>query len=407
MRKCSIINGIEYYLLKKGGGMVKSKILSLIVLGSAIIACEPAKAFWLVMDFGEIPGMVSSVSTGMGSLSGTVSQLNEMNDAFKAMGQSIDNIAQFGQDLRSTVTNIQDVANDTVDGVNENLGTDIKIPDDVNNGINSANDALGDGLDSVINKTQDSINKSNEYIEKGSQDIVKAQDAAKKADEEMQKLNEKNEAEKAKREQEKQKQASEPVEEEEEEEEIPENEELYLQQEEIIGNIEAFEEECKQVIAQMNDVLDTAINTLNKSSQKTNNILDKLEKSIAETEQLEPEDKAEITQKVADIRVKYQNMADRAVILVENAKENYNAEYQNKLMDGISNYKKTIESYFRGDVSKDEVLKKGEELKLTFAQINTSIDQEMLEQQKKISEGIKTDLKAVVAEIAAKKKELN
>ena len=163
----------------------------------------------------------------------------------------------------------------------------------------------------------------------------------------------------------------------------------------------------KNVIAQMNDVLDTAINTLNKSSQKTNNILDKLEKSIVETEQLEPEDKAEITQKVADIRVKYQNMADRAVILVENAKENYNAEYQNKLMDGISNYKKTIESYFRGDVSKDEVLKKGEELKLTFAQIDTSIDQEMLEQQKKISEGIKTDLKAVVAEIAAKKKELN
>lgn len=387
--------------------MVKSKILSLIVLGSAIIACEPAKAFWPVIDFGEVPGMVSSVSTGMGSLSGTVSQLNEMNDAFKAMGQSIDNIAQFGQDLRSTVTNIQDVANDAVDGVNENLGPDIKIPDDVNKGLNSANDALGDGLDSVINKTQDSINKSNEYIDKGSQNIVKAQDAAKKADEEMQKLNEKNEAEKAKREQEKQKQASEPVEEEEEEEEIPENEELYLQQEEIIGNIEAFEEECKQVIAQMNDVLDTAINTLNKSSQKTNNILDKLEKSIAETEQLEPEDKAEITQKVADIRVKYQNMADRAVILVENAKENYNAEYQNKLMDGISNYKKTIESYFRGDVSKDEVLKKGEELKLTFAQINTSIDQEMLEQQKKISEGIKTDLKAVVAEIAAKKKELN
>lgn len=391
--------------------MVKSKILSLIVLGSAIIACEPAKAFWPVIDFGEVPGMVSGVSTGMGSLSGAVSQLNEMNDAFKAMGQSIDNIAQFGQDLRSTVTNIQDVANDTVDGVNENLGTDIKIPDDVNKGLNSANDALGDGLDSVINKTQDSINKSNEYIDKGSQDIVKAQDAAKKADEEMQKLNEKNEAEKAKREQEKQKQeqeqASEPVEEEEEEEEIPENEEIYVQQEEIMGNIEAFEEECKQIIAQMNDVLDTAINTLNKSSQKTNSILDKLEKSIAETEQLEPTDKEEITQKVADIRVKYQNMADRAVILVENAKENYNAEYQNKLMDGISNYKKTIESYFRGDVSKDEVLKKGEELKLTFAQINTSIDQEMLEQQKKISEGIKTDLKAVVAEIAAKKKELN
>lgn len=391
--------------------MVKTKILSLIVLGCAIIICKPAKAFWPVMDFGEIPGMVSSVSTGMGSLSGTVSQLNELNNALKAMGQSIDNIAQFGQDLRNTVTNIQDVATDTVDGLNENLGTDIKIPEDVNNGINSANDAFGDGLDSVINKTQDSINKSNEYIDKGSQDVVEAQNAANKADEEMQKLNAKNEAEKAKKEQEKQKQeqeqASEPVEEEEEEEEIPENEEIYVQQEEIMGNIEAFEEECKQIIAQMNDVLDTAINTLNKSSQKTNSILDRLEKSIAETEQLESTDKEEITQKVADLRVRYQNMADRGVILVENAKENYNAEYQNKLMDGISNYKKTIESYFRGDVNKEEVLKKGEELKVAFAQIDTRIDQNILEQQKKIAEEIKADIKAIAAEIATKKKELN
>lgn len=396
--------------------MVKAKILSIIVLSGAIVTNQPAKAFWPVMDFGEVPEIISNVSTSMSALSETKAQMTEMKNALQAMGQSIDNIAQFGQDLRNTVSNIQDVANSAVDGLNENLGTDMEIPEDVNKGLDATNDALGGELNDIINDTQNIINQGEDYIDKGSSGIDDAQEAAKKADEGMQKVNAKNEEEKAKREEEKKKkeqeeaekqkqeQATEPVEEEEEEEEIAENEAMLIQQEEILGNIEAFEEDSKQVIAQMNDVLDTAISTLNKSSQSTNKILDRLEKSIKTTEQLEDKDKEDLVQKVASLRIKCQNMSDRTIALIENAKESYNIECQNKLIDGISNYKKTIESYFRGDASKDEVLKKGEELKIAFAEIDTSIDKKTLEQQRKATEDIKNDLKAIVAEINVKKR---
>ena len=395
--------------------MVKAKILGVIVLGSAIVTNQPAKAFWPVMDFGEVPEIISNVSTSMSALSETKAQMVEMKNALQAMGQSIDNIAQFGQDLRNTVSNIQDVANDAIDGLNENLGTDMEIPEDVNKGLDATNDALGGELNDIINDTQNIINQGEDYMDKGSSGIDTAQETAQKADEGMQKVNAKNEAEKAKREEEKKKkeqeeaekqkqeQATEPVEEEEEEEEVTENEEMLMQQEEILGNIEAFEEDSKQVIAQMNDVLDTAINTLNKSSQSTNKILDKLEKNIKVTEQLEEKEKEGLIQKVAGLRIKCQNMSDRTVALIENAKESYNIECQNKLIDGISNYKKTIESYFRGDANKNEVLKKGEELKVAFSEIDTSIDKRTLKEQQKASEDIKNDLKAIVAEIEAKK----
>lgn len=398
----------------RGGIMVKAKILSVIVLSGAIVTNQPAKAFWPVMDFGEVPEIISNVSTSMSALSETKAQMTEMKNAFQAMGQSIDNIAQFGQDLRNTVSNIQDVANSAVDGLNENLGTDIEIPEDVNNGFDATEGALGGELNDIINDTQNIINQGEDYIDKGSSGIDDAQETAKKADEGMQKVNAKNEAEKAKREEEKKKKeqeeaekqetATEPVEEEEEEEEIAENEAMLIQQEEILGNIEAFEEDSKQIIAQMNDVLDTAISTLNKSSQSTNKILDRLEKSIKTTEQLGDKDKEDLVQKVASLRIKCQNMSDKTIALIENAKESYNIECQNKLIDGISNYKKTIESYFRGDTSKDEVLKKGEELKVAFAEIDTSIDKKTLEQQRKATEDIKNDLKAIVAEINVKKK---
>ncbi len=379
--------------------MVKTKILSVVILGCTIMMYKPAKAFWPVMDFGEVPEIVSSVNTAIGSLSEAKSQIMEMKKTLDAIGQSINNIAQFGQDLRNTISDIQEVANNAIDGINENLGTNIEIPEKINDSFDATNNALDNNLNNLIDETESILNKGNEYIDKGSSGIDSVQKASQKADEGMQKLNAKNEVEKAKREQ-----ASEEIEEEEEEEEVADDEELFLQKEEIIDNITAFEDESKQVIAQMSDVLDTAINTLNQSSKRTNEILDNLEKSIKASEQLEIKDKENIAQKVADLKNKYQNVADKSVILIENAKENYNTEYQNKLIDEIQGYKNIVESYFRGDASKEDVIKKGKELKMTYSQIDINIDKEVLKQQQKATEEIKKELKAIASEVEAKKK---
>lgn len=379
--------------------MVKTKILSVVILGCTIMMYKPAKAFWPVMDFGEVPEIVSSVNTAIGSLSEAKSQIMEMKKTLDAIGQSINNIAQFGQDLRNTISDIKEVANNAIDGINENLGTNIEIPEKINDSFDATNNALDNNLNNLIDETESILNKGNEYIDKGSSGIDSVQKASQKADEGMQKLNAKNEVEKAKREQ-----ASEEIEEEEEEEEVADDEELFLQKEEIIDNITAFEDESKQVIAQMSDVLDTAINTLNQSSKRTNEILDNLEKSIKASEQLEIKDKENIAQKVADLKNKYQNVADKSVILIENAKENYNTEYQNKLIDEIQGYKNIVESYFRGDASKEDVIKKGKELKMTYSQIDINIDKEVLKQQQKATEEIKKELKAIASEVEAKKK---
>ena len=288
--------------------MVKNKLFKFVILTCAIISNKPAQAFWPVMDFGEVPQIVSSFTTASSSLKENIGQLTELKDAVKAMGDKIDNLAQFGQDLRSTVTDIKDVATDTVDGVNENLGTDIEIPESVNKGFEMTNDVLGDGLNDVINDTQNTLNTGENLIDKGNSGITSFQSATKKADEGMKKLEEKNEAEKAKREQKKQEQQkTEPVEEEEEEEEIPDAS-VSDSQEDIIANLEAFEEDSKQIIARMNDVLDTSISTLNKSAKSTDKILENLERAVKETEQLEQSDKDILTKKIADLRIKQQNL---------------------------------------------------------------------------------------------------
>ncbi len=396
--------------------MVKSKLFKCVILSCAIISYKPAQAFWPVMDFGEIPEIVSNVTTSSASLNQNIGQLIELNDALKAMGTSIDNLAQFGQDLRNTVSNIQDVTNSAVDGANEISGADIETPEIINNGFDTTNDLLGEGLDGVINDTQNALNTGEKMIDKGNSGMTSFQETAKKADEGMKKLEEKNEAEKAKREKKKQEeekakqqeqnqQTTEPVEEEEEEEEIPDNSETEGLQEEIMANIEAYEEDSKQIIAQMNDILDTSINTLNKSAKKIDEILENWENSVKETEQLEQNDKDILSKKIADLRIKQQNLSDKRIALIENAKENYNAECQSKLLDGISNYKKAIESYFRGDITKENLTKQGEDLKTVMVQMDTLIDKDTIAQQRKEFNNIKEEMQAIALEINKKKKQ--
>lgn len=396
--------------------MVKSKLFKCVILSCAIISYKPAQAFWPVMDFGEIPEIVSNVTTSSASLNQNIGQLIELKDALKAMGTSIDNLAQFGQDLRNTVSNIQDVTNSAVDGANEISGADIETPEIINNGFDTTNDLLGEGLDGVINDTQNALNTGEKMIDKGNSGITSFQETAKKADEGMKKLEEKNEAEKAKREKKKQEeekakqqeqnqQTTEPVEEEEEEEEIPDNSETEGLQEEIMANIEAYEEDSKQIIAQMNDILDTSINTLNKSAKKIDEILENWENSVKETEQLEQNDKDILSKKIADLRIKQQNLSDKRIALIENAKENYNAECQSKLLDGISNYKKAIESYFRGDITKENLTKQGEDLKTVMVQMDTLIDKDTIAQQRKEFNNIKEEMQAIALEINKKKKQ--
>lgn len=385
--------------------MVKNKLFKFIILSCAIISNKPAQAFWPVMDFGEVPQIISSVTVAGGSLNQNIGQLIELNDALKAMGTSIDNLAQFGQDLRSTVTDIKDVTNSAVDGVNEISGADIETPEIINNGFDTTNDLLGEGLDGVINDTQNALNTGEKMIDKGNSGMTSFQETAQKVNEGMKKLEEKNESEKAKREQKKQEQQnSEPVEEEEEEEEIPDTSVADLQ-EEIIVNLETFEEDSKQIIAQMNDLLDTSISTLNKSAKSTDKILENWERAVKETEQLEQNDKDNIAKKIADLRTKQQNLSDKNIALIVNAKEAYNIECQSKLLDGINNYKKIIESYFRGDISKENVIQEGNNLKITVAQINAFIDKQAIEQQRKEIDNIKAEMRAIATEINTKKKE--
>ena len=208
----------------------------------------------------------------------------------------------------------------------------------------------------IVNQTQDTLKFGEDIIDESASGIDTAQKGANQANEGLKKLEEKNEEEKAKRE-EKQSQTEEPVEEEEEEEEIAEDTNDIMK-EEIMVNIDAFESESKQLIAQMNDVLDTAINTLNKSAQNTQKLLDNLGKTVRATEQLEESDKEALLQRIEKLKTQHRNISDKTIAIVENAKETYNQEYEDKLIDGLVNYRNTVEMYLRGDISKEIVIKK-------------------------------------------------
>lgn len=346
------------------------KISKYVVLVSFIsILSKPTQAFWPVLDFGEITPIVSNVTTAIDTVNQAKSQLTELKNSISAIGENIKTIAAFGQDLKKSVKEAADQATGSLKFVEANTGLNIEIPNIVNSNLKDVDGKFTLALNDITSETNSILSGNFEKVSQSVSEDVNMQ-----------------------------------IEEEEEEEEISEEESLKKKQDEIVSKLEEFQKECSQVMVQMNDVLDASINTLNNAADKTKETLENLRKTITLVEEADQASKDKIIKQIEELTKKQEKLSDSAIEVMEQVKENYNKEYQKKLIEGIDNYKKVIIKHFNGDASVEEVKRVGEELKEEIAKINIKVDTETLENIQRETEGIKASMQEIVKEVKEMKK---
>lgn len=350
--------------------MRTSKRRLAIIFCCATCLTKPAYAFWPTFDFGESPTLVTNVNTTLDSLSEAKKQLEELDKCKKAIGESVKNLAEFSQSLNTLNASIVNVANNSVGAVNENLGTNITVQEELTGKLNEINNIQKQMAGDVVNQTNGALSTADKYSKDVTSNIDKAhvegqknQGSGEDEDEEYEEAV--------------------LLEEEEEEEEIAEASFSQELQEEIIAGFSAAKEENKQLAVELNDFIDTALVTLNESAQENKTALELIKQTLGKTEEISEKRKGELLQKLEKLDKKEQTLTERVISVAENAKSRYNAEYTNKVEDGIKNYEKTVLAYLNQSAEKAEVIAAGERLKKSAASMDFVPDAKVLNEIKK------------------------
>ena len=142
----------------------------------AILCCcfslflnKPAYAFWPVFDFGEIIPIVQNVTTTVDSLSAAKEQLAQLEGALKAIGESIDTINQFSQELQKSIGNITSIVNDVQGTMNLVPGVDVDLSSvtDTLNEANNIQSGLANDLASQTNSVLETAEDLNKQVSSG------------------------------------------------------------------------------------------------------------------------------------------------------------------------------------------------------------------------------------------------
>ena len=397
--------------------MMKSKSLIAVLFCCALIMGKPAKAFWPVFDFTEIAPVYSQVSTTLESLKNLKSQLMELKDNLSALGNTINGLGAFAKDISTNITNAAETIKNAANDVAGTLGVDLKAGKGANDaaknveagnsemanvGVGSTESMTGVSDDKDDNKYKDisteesiadgNIDSGNKELKPstgillpktslGSGSIAPANNgknsgislpnknlskgALKKTDGNLVPMF---------------------IEEEEEEEEVSEAEDQ-LRIDSIKENIALILSESASLSEQLNDLLDISLNTVHKNFEYNQEKLRQMEYVINKAQNIEEEDKKDLLQKISDIKQKQEETSKRLVGVIEAIKDNYNQEYNDKIVGGYKNYEKIAIAYVKGDATKKELKDAGVNLKKSIASIKVTPDNSVMQN---IENSIKT-----------------
>ena len=426
--------------------MMKSKSLIAVLFCCALIVGKPAKAFWPVFDFTEIAPVYSQVSTTLESLKNLKGQLIELKDNLSALGNTINGLGAFAKDISTQITNAAETIKNAANDVAGTLGVDLKAGKGANDaaknveagnsemanvGVGSTESMTGVSDDKDDNKykdisTEESIADGN--IDSGNKELKPSTDillpepslgngsitpSTGSGNKELKPStgillpktslgsgsiapanNEKNSG------------ISLPnknlskgalkktdgnlvpmfIEEEEEEEEVSEAEDQ-LRIDSIKENIALILSESASLSEQLNDLLDISLNTVHKNFEYNQEKLRQMEYVINKAQNIEEEDKKDLLQKISDIKQKQEETSKRLVGVIEAIKDNYNQEYNDKIVGGYKNYEKIAIAYVKGDATKKELKDAGVNLKKSIASIKVTPDNSVMQN---IENSIKT-----------------
>lgn len=333
---------------------------------------------------------------GLGAVDNTLGIINRVLGTDIQVGEGINNIISEAENIQKdiierTVSDVGDVLDgkkldEFVDDVEDqayDLIDKIEQPiEDAHQGVVDAWDDMLDGVkEGVDNATGDLRDNVGEHIDNARDHIDTAKDVAKdvkKTKEDIEDLNKRVvkglfDVD---------------IEEEEEEEEVS--------NEAVIASLKYYfksvQDENKKIANRLNDVLDMHINKLNKSAESAEKSLTQLEKGIEQSSNFTSEEKEEFANRIVDIKTSHRKIYDWNIVLAEKTKENYNKEFKNKILDGMSNYEKVAIAYLNGDATRSEVDKVGIKLRQDAKAMKVSTDDKVMKQIKREALKLKREL---------------
>lgn len=323
---------------------------------------KPANAF-VAFDFTETPGTFTQITEALDNLAQAKAQLTEMMDSLKAIGDSCMSITQFAPNFDDLTDGVL-AANTTADTINNTLKTQVAV-----------HDKLGKTLNTVDNAQKRMAEALVDQIEKGMKLAAVTTDANIILAENQLSYSYI----------------------EEEEEEGTDAAEL---EKSILALFENTQKENNQLTIGLNDVFDETINIMNKGADLNDEMLAKLStKILVLHKDINKEKQEYFLSKLNKLKEREQRVSDWGITIAENAKDRFNAQYKEKLSDGINNYKKTILAYVEGNISKDEVIKAGAALKEISDSSADYADAKQLEEYKKEVLAVRQEAESLAKDI--------
>jgi len=319
--------------------MINYKGKFAIVLCGSLLFMKPAQAL-IYLDLTEYPtGVIPQVTQAADALSNVKSQLSEMTNNLKAIGNVKQTIAQYGKDLYNK--GMQYAANNAVETINNTLETSVIAQDELNKTTDKVDSAQKVFAEVLVKQIESGMKLARNHFTESTQLAYNQNNF--------------------------------PLIEEEEEENI----DIKQMQKGLIVVFENIKKESSQLSLELNDVYDEAISIMNRGADLNNKALAELLKKVDTSgNKLSEEQRVAIQTKLRDLISREQKISDTGIEIAEQNQTRYNKEYQEKMAEGINNYQNAVLAYTEGNITKEEVLKAGALFKNNVASIDVSSNKE-------------------------------
>lgn len=355
---CYNIN-TKYY--SKGRDIMRNCKLSITIALGCFLITNPAKAFFPVFDFAEMPaGVITQVLTSAQNLSEIKSQLAEMTENLRAIGDVRQTITQFSKSLYKGKGS--KTAEATMQAVEKAFAANTIAQDKAISAVNSINDAHKSIIDSMVSQieqeTKISSAETSNYIQLAQNDL------------------------------------SLPIVEEEEEETADINKEK--------ENLQKYFDDVKKqnldLYVKMNDLFESSISVMNESADLNHQAFLTLNNVIKDSgEEINATDRQQLEERTTALLNKDQENSDFGISLMEDIQANYSKQYHEKIADSINNYQKMVQAYIDGHITAQELKDAGNALK-AGAEV-ASVDGQIFAQYNQENGRVQAETSKLVADV--------
>lgn len=147
--------------------------------------------------------------------------------------------------------------------------------------------------------------------------------------------------------------------------------------EDVLDTLSTGEEESKEKDKKMNELLDKAEQSIKDLAKQSDETLDMLLNTLKENANLDEEKEQEFQQKIETLKTKMKLYQQHSLDIIKKMREKQD-ESSKKVIEAYAEYRKNIEDYYAGKITKEELLEKDKAFKETIKNSNADLDEQEL-----------------------------